>query len=104
MRNRRPGPPRRSAAGRAATLLPRGHPEDATIRAVREGVSRSNKVPEQYPTRIRACASSTASSINRVGSFIGPIVSGALLRLAFGVQALLLLSAILLIIGLIVVS
>ncbi len=61
-------------------------------------------VPEQYPTRMRAFASSTASSINRVASVIGPIVTGALLGLAFGVQALFLLLTVLLVLGLVVVS
>jgi putative MFS transporter len=60
-------------------------------------------VPEQYPTRIRAFASSTASSINRVASVIGPIVTGALLGLAFGLQALFLLLTVLLVLGLVVV-
>jgi MFS transporter, putative metabolite:H+ symporter len=61
-------------------------------------------IPEQYPTRMRAWASSTASSINRVASVIGPVVTGALLGLAFGVQALFLLLTVLLIIGLVVVA
>ena len=61
-------------------------------------------IPEQYPTRMRAWASSTASSINRVASVIGPLVTGALLSLAFGVQALFLVLTVLLLIGLVVVS
>ncbi|MBV9583069.1 MAG: MFS transporter [Chloroflexi bacterium] len=61
-------------------------------------------IPEQYPTRMRAWASSTASSINRVASVIGPVITGLLLGLTFGVQALFLLLTVLLVIGLVVVS
>ncbi len=61
-------------------------------------------VPEQYPTRMRAWASSTASSINRIASVLGPIITGALLGFAFGAQALFGLLTILLVIGFVVVS
>jgi len=42
--------------------------------------------PELYPTRMRAWATSLASSMNRLASFIAPSVTGALLGLRFGVE------------------
>jgi putative MFS transporter len=61
-------------------------------------------IAEQYPTRMRAWASSTASSVNRVASITGPFITGALLSLVFGVQVLFLLLTVVLLVGLVVVS
>jgi putative MFS transporter len=43
--------------------------------------------PELYPTRMRAWATSTGSSLNRVASAIGPILVGALLGAGLGLQS-----------------
>lgn len=61
-------------------------------------------IPEQYPTRMRAWASSTASSCNRIASAIAPVVIGALLGLRFGVQAMFALIVISPLVGFVVVS
>jgi putative MFS transporter len=45
------------------------------------------RAPELYPTRMRAWATATGSSLNRVASAIGPALVGALLGAALGLGA-----------------
>jgi len=60
--------------------------------------------PELYPTRMRAWATATASSMNRLAQFIAPTVVGILLALSFGIGAILLLMLADLLIGLVVMA
>jgi putative MFS transporter len=61
-------------------------------------------VPELYPTRMRAWASSTATGLSRFASAVGPVVVGALLGITFGPLVLFALIAVLMVVGLIAVS
>jgi putative MFS transporter len=61
-------------------------------------------VPELYPTRMRAWASSTATGLSRFASAVGPVVVGALLGLAFGPLLLFAVIAVLMVAGLVAVA
>ncbi len=47
--------------------------------ARRDALRRALHTPELYPTRMRAWATSTGSSLNRLGSFIAPLIVGWML-------------------------
>jgi putative MFS transporter len=58
--------------------------------------------PELYPTRMRAWATSTGSSLNRVASAIGPVLVGALLGAGLGLQSVFVSFGVVALIGLVV--
>lgn len=60
--------------------------------------------PELYPTRMRAWATSTSSSLNRVASAIGPILVGALLGAGLGLASIFVAFGVIAAIGLIVMA
>lgn len=59
---------------------------------------------ELFPTRMRAWATSTGSSLSRAGSIFAPILIGALLQRGFGLIGVLLLLGIACLVGLTVMS
>jgi putative MFS transporter len=60
--------------------------------------------PELYPTRMRAWATATGSSLNRVASAIGPILVGALLGAGLGLGSVFLTFGIVAAIGMVVMA
>ncbi|HEY2204105.1 MAG TPA: MFS transporter [Pseudonocardia sp.] len=60
--------------------------------------------PELYPTRMRAWATSTGSSLNRVASAIGPILVGALLGAGLGLGSVFALFGLVALVGLVVMA
>jgi len=60
--------------------------------------------PELYPTRMRAWATATGSSLNRVASAIGPVVVGLLLGAELGLQSVFLVFGVIAAIGMLVMA
>lgn len=60
--------------------------------------------PELYPTRMRAWATATGSSLNRVASTIGPILVGALLGAGLGLGSVFLAFGLVALVGLAVMA
>lgn len=60
--------------------------------------------PELYPTRMRAWATATGSSVNRVASVIGPILVGVLLGAGLGLASVFLVFGVVAAVGLVVMA
>jgi putative MFS transporter len=60
--------------------------------------------PELYPTRMRAWATATGSSLNRVASAIGPILVGFLLGAGLGLESVFVAFGVVAVVGLAVMS
>ncbi|GLZ46900.1 MFS transporter [Actinomycetospora sp. NBRC 106375] len=60
--------------------------------------------PELYPTRMRAWATATGSSLNRVASAIGPILVGVLLGAGLGLSSVFIAFGAVAIVGLVVMT
>ena len=60
--------------------------------------------PELYPTRMRALGTSTASSLNRIGSTIAPIAVGFLLAKNLGIASVFALFAVVLLLAFVVMQ
>ncbi|HEY2225324.1 MFS transporter [Actinomycetospora sp.] len=60
--------------------------------------------PELYPTRMRAWATSTGSSLNRVASAIGPILVGLLLGAGLGLTSVFITFGVVAVVGLAVMA
>ncbi len=60
--------------------------------------------PELYPTRMRAWATATGSSVNRVASVIGPILVGVLLGAGLGLASVFLVFGVVAAVGLAVMA
>jgi putative MFS transporter len=60
--------------------------------------------PELYPTRMRAWATATGSSMNRVASTIGPLLVGALLGAGLGLSSVFAMFGVVALVGMIVMA
>ncbi|WP_051581177.1 MFS transporter [Pseudonocardia acaciae] len=60
--------------------------------------------PELYPTRMRAWATATGSSLNRVASTIGPILVGALLGAGLGLSSVFIAFGVIAAVGMVVMA